>query len=44
MPLAVHAELNADPKAIDDFPKAANLDAMVTTDGKFVVSKFSVSH
>jgi hypothetical protein len=48
VPLAVHAELTPDPKGLEDFPKAAKLDAkldaVVTADGKFTVKKFAASH
>ena len=48
IPLDVHAELTPDPKGLDDFPKAARLnatlDAIVTAAGKFVVKQFTASH
>jgi len=44
--LAVHAELTSNPKVIEDYPKAAQLDStldgVVGTNGKFTVKKFSV--
>lgn len=45
-PVAVHAELTSNPKAIEDFPKSAqldaNLDAMILEDGKLTVKSFNL--
>ena len=44
LPLPVHVQLTSNPKGMEDFPKEAQLDAMLTAevgkDGKLVVKSF----
>ncbi|MDB6173336.1 MAG: hypothetical protein JWL59_2647 [Chthoniobacteraceae bacterium] len=44
LPLAIHADLSANPKGIEDFPANLNayLDAVVNSDGTFIVKDFQL--